>query len=222
MEIKLNKYIDHTLLKPDATKQEIINLCNQAIEYDFMSVCINPCWTSFCKDLLKSSDVKITNVIGFPLGANKTETKVFETKQAILDGADEIDMVINISALKNKDYQLVLDDMIQVKKQAKDHVVKAIIETCLLTKDEIIKACELVVKANIDFVKTSTGFSKSGANIDDVKLMFEVVKNKAKVKASGGIRTYSDAINMINAGASRLGTSGSVEIMLKQENKNNY
>ncbi|WBX36436.1 deoxyribose-phosphate aldolase [Mycoplasma capricolum] len=222
MEIKLNKYIDHTLLKPEATKQDIINLCNEAIQYDFATVCVNTCWTSFCKELLKNSNVGITNVVGFPLGACLTEVKVFEVKKAIENGCDEIDMVLNIGALKDKDYDLVLNDMKEVKKAANDHVVKVILENCLLTEQEIIKACELAVQAGLEFVKTSTGFNKSGANIEDIKLMSKVVKNKAQVKAAGGVRTYEDAIAMINAGASRLGTSGSVEIMLKQENKNSY
>lgn len=222
MEIKLNKYIDHTLLKPEATKQDIINLCNQAKEYDFATICVNTCWTSFCKELLKDSNVGITNVVGFPLGACLTEVKAFEVKKAIENGADEIDMVLNVGALKDENYDLVLNDMKEVKKAAGDHVVKVILENCLLTREEIIKACELAVEAGLEFVKTSTGFNKSGATVEDVKLMSEVVKNKAQVKAAGGVRTYEDAVEMINAGATRLGTSGGVNIVNKKENNSSY
>ncbi|AJM72163.1 deoxyribose-phosphate aldolase [Mycoplasma yeatsii] len=222
MEIKLNKYIDHTVLKPEATKQDIINLCNQAKEYDFATVCVNTCWTSFCKELLKDSNVGITNVVGFPLGACLTEVKAFEVKKAIENGADEIDMVLNVGALKDKNYDLVLNDMKEVKKAAGDHVVKVILENCLLTREEIIKACELAVEAGLEFVKTSTGFNKSGATVEDVKLMSEVVKDKAQVKAAGGVRTYEDAIAMINAGATRLGTSGGVNIVNGKENNSSY
>lgn len=222
MEIKLNKYIDHTLLKPEATKQDIINLCNQAKEYDFATICVNTCWTSFCKELLKDSNVGITNVVGFPLGACLTEVKAFEVKKAIENGADEIDMVLNVGALKDENYDLVLNDMKEVKKAAGDHVVKVILENCLLTREEIIKTCELAVEAGLEFVKTSTGFNKSGATVEDVKLMSEVVKNKAQVKAAGGVRTYEDAIEMINAGATRLGTSGGVNIVNKKENNSSY
>ncbi|MDQ0568132.1 deoxyribose-phosphate aldolase [Mycoplasma yeatsii] len=222
MEIKLNKYIDHTLLKPEATKQDIINLCNQAKEYDFATICVNTCWTSFCKELLKDTNVGITNVVGFPLGACLTEVKAFEVKKAIENGADEIDMVLNVGALKDKNYDLVLNDMKEVKKAAGDHVVKVILENCLLTREEIIKACELAVEAGLEFVKTSTGFNKSGATVEDVKLMSEVVKDKAQVKAAGGVRTYEDAIAMINAGATRLGTSGGVNIVNGKENNSSY
>ncbi|EOA07099.1 Deoxyribose-phosphate aldolase [Mycoplasma yeatsii 13926] len=222
MEIKLNKYIDHTILKPEATKQDIINLCNQAKEYDFATVCVNTCWTSFCKELLKDTNVGITNVVGFPLGACLTEVKAFEVKKAIENGADEIDMVLNVGALKDKNYDLVLNDMKEVKKAAGDHVVKVILENCLLTREEIIKACELAVEAGLEFVKTSTGFNKSGATVEDVKLMSEVVKDKAQVKAAGGVRTYEDAIAMINAGATRLGTSGGVNIVNGKENNSSY
>ncbi|WP_434341736.1 deoxyribose-phosphate aldolase [Mycoplasma putrefaciens] len=222
MEVKLNKYIDHTLLKPEATKQEIIKLCQEAKQYDFATVCVNTCWTSLCKELLKDSNVGITNVIGFPLGACLTEVKVFETQQAIKNGADEIDMVLNIGALKDKNYQLVLEDMKQVKQAAKDHVVKCIMENCLLTEDEIVKACQLAVEAGLDFVKTSTGFNKSGATFKDVELMSKTINNQAQVKAAGGVRTYDDAIKMIQAGATRLGTSGGVAIMLGNKHNQGY
>ncbi|ASZ08881.1 deoxyribose-phosphate aldolase [Mesoplasma chauliocola] len=220
--MKLNKYIDHTLLKQDATKIEIEKLCKEALKFDFATVCVNSYWTSFCKELLKGSNVGITNVVGFPLGACTTATKAFEVEQAIKDGADEIDMVLNIGALKDKNYELVLEDMKAVKKSAGDHVVKCIMENCLLTKEEIIKACELAVQAGLEFVKTSTGFSKSGATFDDVKLMKSVVKDKALVKAAGGVRTFEDAKKMIEAGADRLGTSGGVAIINGEENNASY
>lgn len=220
--MEINKYIDHTLLKQDATKQEITKLCEEAIKYKFATVCVNTTWTEYVKSLLTNSEIGITNVIGFPLGACDSETKSFETKQAIKFGANEIDMVVNIGALKDKNYALVLDDMKAVKKAAGTHVVKCIMENCLLTKEEIIKACELAVEAKLDFVKTSTGFSTSGAIVEDVILMKKTVGNKCKVKAAGGVRVYQDAINMINAGADRLGTSGGVAIMKGEEHKNGY
>ncbi|AVN63491.1 deoxyribose-phosphate aldolase [Mesoplasma florum] len=220
--MKLNKYIDHTLLKQDATKAEIKQLCDEAIEFDFATVCVNSYWTSYCKELLKGTNVGITNVVGFPLGACTTATKAFEVCEAIKDGATEIDMVLNIGALKDKNYELVLEDMKAVKKAAGSHVVKCIMENCLLTKEEIIKACEIAVEAGLEFVKTSTGFSKSGATFEDVKLMKSVVKDSALVKAAGGVRTFEDAQKMIEAGADRLGTSGGVAIIKGEENKTSY
>ncbi|AVN64178.1 MULTISPECIES: deoxyribose-phosphate aldolase [Mesoplasma] len=220
--MKLNKYIDHTLLKQDATKAEIKQLCDEAIEFDFATVCVNSYWTSYCKELLKGTNVGITNVVGFPLGACTTATKAFEVSEAIKDGATEIDMVLNIGALKDKNYELVLEDMKAVKKAAGSHVVKCIMENCLLTKEEIIKACEIAVEAGLEFVKTSTGFSKSGATFEDVKLMKSVVKDNALVKAAGGVRTFEDAQKMIEAGADRLGTSGGVAIIKGEENNASY
>lgn len=220
--MELNKYIDHTLLKQDATKAEIKQLCDEAIELDFATVCVNSCWTNYCKELLKGTNVGITNVVGFPLGACTTATKAFEVQEAIKDGANEIDMVVNIGALKDKNYELVLEEMKAVKKAAGNHVVKCIMENCLLTKEEIIKACELAVKAGLEFVKTSTGFSKSGATFEDVKLMKSVVKDNALVKAAGGVRTFEDAQKMIEAGADRLGTSGGVAIIKGEKNNASY
>lgn len=209
----MNKYIDHTLLKPDASKNQIEKLCIEAKEHDFASVCINPCWVKTCYDLLKDTNVLVCTVIGFPLGANTSETKAFEAKDALNNGASEFDMVINIGALKDKDYDYVLNDIKAVKQAIGNHVLKVIIETCLLTKDEIKKACELALEANADFVKTSTGFSTGGALAEDVALMKEVVKDKMKVKASGGIRTPEDFKKMIEAGANRIGTSNGVALI---------
>jgi deoxyribose-phosphate aldolase len=208
------KYIDHTILKPDATTDMIVKLCDEAKEYGFFSVCVNPCYVKLCDELLHDTDVKVCSVIGFPLGANSSIVKAFETKNAIEDGADEIDMVINIGALKNKKYDMVLDDIKEVVNAIYGEVIlKVIIETCLLSDEEKIKACELVVEAGADYVKTSTGFSMSGATVDDIKLMKDVVKGKCKIKASGGIRTRKDLDSMILAGADRIGASASVNII---------
>ena len=217
--MKLNKYIDHTLLKPEATKTQIENLCKEAIKYDFASVCVNPTHVAYCAKLLKNSDVKVCTVIGFPLGSNTTETKVFETKNAIENGADEIDMVINIGALKDKNYNFVKEDIESVVKAANSKLVKVILETCLLTEEEVKVACKLSQEAKADYVKTSTGFSKSGASVEMVKIMYDTVHDTMKVKASGGVRTYDDAIKMIEAGASRIGTSNGVGIVTGHEGK---
>ncbi|ASP28166.1 deoxyribose-phosphate aldolase [Spiroplasma corruscae] len=219
---KLSKYIDHTILKPDATKEEIKKLCEEALEYNFATVCINPYRIKDAISYLKDSNVGITTVIGFPLGANITEVKVLETKKAIDDGASEIDMVINIGAVKDQDWEYVYDDMKAIKLAAGSNIVKVILENCLLTKNEIIKCCELAVKAGLDFVKTSTGFSKSGATFEDVRLMKMTVKDNCKVKAAGGVRTTLDALEMIKSGADRLGTSGGVNIVKGEDNKNTY
>lgn len=217
--MKLNKYIDHTLLKPEATKTQIENLCKEAIKYDFASVCVNPTHVAYCAKLLKNSDVKVCTVIGFPLGSNTTETKVFETKNAIENGADEIDMVINIGALKDKNYNFVKEDIESVVKAANSKLVKVILETCLLTEEEVKEACKLSQEAKADYVKTSTGFSKSGASVEMVKIMYDTIHDTMKVKASGGVRTYDDAIKMIEAGASRIGTSNGVGIVTGHEGK---
>lgn len=209
--MNLSKYIDHTILKPDATRQEIKTLCEEAATYNFASVCVNPCWVSYASELLKDSSAVVCTVIGFPLGASTTKTKVFETKDAIANGAKEIDMVINIGALKNKEYVDVEEDIRAVVEASHpEAIVKVIIETCLLTKDEIVKACELSVAAKADFVKTSTGFSTGGATPEDVKLMKDTVGDKALVKASGGVRSKEDADVMISMGADRLGTSSGI------------
>ena len=212
----LNKYIEHTLLKQDAKKEDFEKLFQEAKEYNFLGVCINPAYVKMAKKALEGTDVKVVTVIGFPLGANKTEVKAFEASCAKADGADEIDMVINVTGMKNKDYDFVRDDIKAVKIACGDTPLKVILETDLLEKDEIKKACELSVEAGADFVKTSTGFVKngSGAKVEDVKLMSETVSTHGlKVKASGGIRDKETALQMIEAGASRLGTSSGVKIV---------
>lgn len=208
-----NKYIDHTLLKPDCLDEQIEKLCLEAKKYDFASVCVNPGYVKMCHDLLKGTDVKVCTVIGFPLGATSTESKVAEIRQAIKDGATELDMVINISRLKCKDDEYVENEIALLKKECGNLVLKVIIETCLLTEEEKVRACELSVKAHADFVKTSTGFSTSGATVEDVKLMSDTVKGQAKVKASGGIRDSKTFLAMIEAGASRVGASSGVKII---------
>lgn len=220
--MKLNKYIDHTLLKADATQESIKELCRQAKEYDFMSVCINSSNIELAKEELKGTDVKICTVIGFPLGATTTESKVFETTDAIEKGADEVDMVLNIGALKSKNFDIVLRDISEVAKAAhnKGKILKVILETCLLEKDEIIKACQLSKEAGADFVKTSTGFSTGGAKEGDVALMRKTVGDLMGVKASGGIRTLEKARLMIENGATRLGVSAGVQIMEELESEN--
>lgn len=214
MKIDIAKMIDHTLLKADATEEQMITLCEEARQYSFASVCVNPTWVKFCSEQLQSSDVKVCTVIGFPLGATTTETKVFETKNAIDNGAEEVDMVINIGALKNKENDLVEKDIHEVVTAAKGKALtKVIIETCLLTEEEKIRACELAVKAGADFVKTSTGFSTGGATVDDIQLMRKTVGPHIGVKASGGVRSVEDAKQMIDAGATRIGASSGVAIV---------
>ncbi len=212
----LNKHIEHTLLKQDARLEDFIKLFNEAKEHHFLGVCINPAYVKLAKENLKDSDVKVVTVIGFPLGANRSDVKAFEATKAVEDGADEIDMVINVTAIKNKDYDFVLNDIKAVKAACQDKPLKVILETDLLEKDEIKKACELCVEAKADFVKTSTGFVKNGvgAKAEDVKLMYETVSPFGlKVKASGGIRDKEAAIKMLEAGAERLGTSSGVKIV---------
>jgi len=215
---ELAKVIDHTILKPEATREQVVKLCNEAIENRFASVCVNPVNVEICAQLLKETDVKVCTVIGFPLGANTTKLKAFETEEAINDGAQEVDMVINVGKLKDEDFQYVENDIRAVVEKAKGKAItKVILETCLLTKEEIEKVCQLSVKAGADFVKTSTGFSLSGAKIEDIKLMRKCVCDKLGVKASGGIRSYEDCIAMIEAGATRIGASASVSICEKAE-----
>ena len=209
-KMKINQYIDHTVLKADATFDDIKKLVDEAVEHDFYSVCVNSSYVKFIRDYNK--DVKIAAVVGFPLGAMAKEAKVFEAKCAIEGGASEIDMVINIGRLKSKDFEYVEDEIREIKEEIGDNVLKVIIETCLLTEEEKVKACELSVAAKADFVKTSTGFSTGGATVADVKLMAETVGDKAKVKASGGIHTREEALSFIEAGASRIGASKSIEI----------
>ncbi|RSJ74648.1 deoxyribose-phosphate aldolase [Streptococcus cristatus] len=211
--MKLNKYIDHTLLKADASQEQIETLIEEAKKYDFASVCVNPTWVSFAAQALKATDVKVCTVIGFPLGANTPELKAFETSNAIQNGANEIDMVINIGALKSRNFDLVERDIRAVVEAAKGTLVKVIIETCLLTDDEKVKACQIAQKAGADFVKTSTGFSTGGATVEDVALMRKTVGPDMGVKASGGARSYEDALAFIKAGATRIGASSGVAIM---------
>lgn len=207
---KLNSYIDHTNLKPEAQIDEIKTLVDEAVANDFYSVCVN---STYVKDIKAyNKDVRIAAVVGFPLGAMATRAKAYEAKCAVEDGASEIDMVIPIGRLKDKDYDYVLEDIKACKEAIGDNILKVIIETCLLTDEEKIKACELAEEAGADFVKTSTGFSTGGANASDVKLMKETVGDRLEVKASGGIHTRKEAIDMIEAGASRIGASKSIEI----------
>ncbi|CCQ95867.1 Deoxyribose-phosphate aldolase [[Clostridium] ultunense Esp] len=211
---KIASMIDHTLLSPEATENMIKDLCKEAKEYGFAAVCVNPFYVKLAKGILENSKVKVATVIGFPLGASIKEVKAYETIKAIEDGANEIDMVINIGALKNKDYDRVRDDIRAVVYAAKNKaIVKVIIETCLLTQEEKKIACEMAMEAGVDFVKTSTGFSTGGVTTEDVKLMKTIVRNKLQIKASGGIRDYETAMAMIDAGASRIGASASVNIV---------
>ena len=208
-----NKYIDHTLLKPESTPQDIEKICLEAKEYDFASVCIQPCYVKMAYGLLKDTDVKVCTVIGFPLGANTTETKIREACQAVEEGAEEIDMVINIGALKAGDTVYVTEEIRRIKEAIGDLVLKVIIETCLLTDEEKVLACQCAVNAGADFVKTSTGFSKGGATVADVRLMKQTVGDRCQVKASGGIRTPEDFEAMVEAGATRIGTSSGIKLI---------
>ena len=210
-----NKMIDHTVLKADTPLETVKRICDEAMEYGFASVCINPCHVAYCADYLKDSDVNVCTVIGFPLGANTSAVKAFETKDAIANGADEIDMVMNIGALKDKNYDLVRNDVKAVVEAANGTLVKVILETCLLTEDEIKKACELCVEAKADYVKTSTGFSTRGATIEDVQIMKAAIQGKAKVKAAGGVRTHEDMVKIVEAGADRIGTSAGCSLVDK-------
>ncbi len=211
--MNLNKYIDHTILKPVATKEQIVNLCNEAKEYDFASVCINSSYIPLAKELLKDTDVKVCTVIGFPLGACSTETKAFETKWAYDNGCDEFDMVIHIGKLKDRDYDYVRNDIKAVVAEAKGKCVKVIIETGLLTEEEKIMATKLSCEAGACFVKTCTGFAEGIATVDDVKLMKENVTDAVKVKASAGVRCLADAEALVAAGADRIGTSAGIAII---------
>lgn len=211
--MKNSKYIDHTILKADATKDKIVNLCKEAIEYDFKSVCINPSYIPLAKELLKESDVLVCTVIGFPLGQMSTKAKVFEAKDAIEMGADEVDMVLNIAKLKDKDDEYVRDEIKAIKEACGEKTLKVIIETCLLTDEEKVRACHLIMEAGADFVKTSTGFSTSGATFEDVKILKNTVGDKCFVKAAGGVKTKEDFAKMIELGADRIGTSSGTKLM---------
>ncbi|MFJ7933612.1 deoxyribose-phosphate aldolase [Sporosarcina sp. NPDC096371] len=223
MNTNFATYIDHTLLKANAKKAEIVELCQEARQYTFASVCVNPTWVKTAVAELEGSPVKVCTVIGFPLGASTSEVKAFETENAIQNGAGEIDMVINIGALRDGDDDLVKQDIEAVVQAAKgEAIVKVIIETALLTDQEKRKACELAILAGADFVKTSTGFSTGGATVEDIKLMRAVVGPKTGVKASGGVRSLDDMKKMIDAGATRIGASSGVEIMKGLESTSEY
>lgn len=209
------KLIDHTLLKPNATKEQIHKLCEEAMEHGFCSVCVNPAFVPYCAEVLKDSDVKVCTVIGFPLGANETEIKVAETRLAIAHGADEVDMVINVSALKDGEDDKVYHEIRALREASEGKILKVIIETCLLTDEEKVRACVLAKKAGADFVKTSTGFSTGGATPEDVALMRKTVGPEMGVKASGGVRSHDDLVAMVKAGANRIGTSSGPKIIAK-------
>ncbi|MDJ1112039.1 MULTISPECIES: deoxyribose-phosphate aldolase [Macrococcus] len=220
--MNLAKYIDHTALKPETTKAQIAQLAQEAREYEFMSVCVNPSHVKYAKSLLEGTDVLVCTVIGFPLGANTPAVKAFETKDAIANGAGEVDMVINIGALKDKNYDLVAEDIKAVVDAAGDVTTKVIIETALLTDEEKVKACEIAQAQGADFVKTSTGFSSGGATKEDIALMRKTVGPDMGVKASGGVRSYEDVMAMVEAGATRIGASAGVQILKGEEAKGDY
>lgn len=207
------KLIDHTILKPVASKEDVRRICDEAKTYGFFSVCINPYWVAYAKELLKGTDVKVCTVIGFPLGANTTAVKVYETEDALKNGADEIDMVINLGALKSGDCETVLNDIAAVRKACEGKILKVIIETSQLTEEEKVKACKLAAEAKADFVKTSTGFTGGGATAADVALMRASVPADMQVKASGGVRSREDFDAMVKAGATRIGASSGVKII---------
>lgn len=218
----LNKFIDHTKLGPSVVEADIVKLCEEAKTYDFMSVCVNPNYVKLAKSLLKDTNVLVCTVVGFPSGAHTTAAKAFETKQAVLDGADEIDMVISVGNLKDRMYDAVLKDIQGVVQAASGKLVKVILETCLLTDEEKIKGCELTVEAKADFVKTSTGFSTGGATAQDIALMRKTVGPHFGVKASGGVRSYEDAMQMINAGATRIGASSGIKIVTHEQGEKSH
>lgn len=215
--MELNSYIDHTNLKVISTLKDIEKLCDEAIKYHFASVCVAPYYVSLAKNLLKDSTVSVCTVIGFPNGYSTKEAKVFEAINAIENGADEIDMVINISALKNKDYDYIKEEIEEIRDSIDGHILKVIIETCYLEEDEIIKMTEICNETFVNFIKTSTGFGTRGASLRDVEIMNEHKNEVLEIKASGGIKTFEDANAMINEGATRLGTSNGVEIMKGEE-----
>jgi len=218
--MQLHKMIDHTKLGANISKAQIDQVIEEAKTYDFKSVCVNPVWVKYAKHKLKKTDVLVCTVIGFPHGTHHMDVKAFEAEKAVLDGADELDMVINVYALKAKDYHTTLQEIKGVVEKAEGRTVKVIIETCYLNSEEIVKASELVIEAGAQFVKTSTGFGTYGARIEDVLLMKKTVEHRAEVKASGGVRTYEDALKMIEAGATRIGTSNGVDIVNQRSDKN--
>lgn len=216
------KLFDHTILKADATEAAVAKICAEAKEYGFMSVCVNTYYTAFVAEQLKDSDVKVCTVVGFPLGQMSTKAKALETQCAVEDGADEIDMVLNVAALKDGKYEVVLEDIKAVKAACGKALLKVILETCLLTKEEIVKACELSVEAGADFVKTSTGFSTGGATAEDIALMRKTVGPDIGVKASGGVRDSKGAIAMVEAGANRIGASATIAILSGAKSDSDY
>ncbi|MGI0106987.1 deoxyribose-phosphate aldolase [Salinimicrobium sp. 3283s] len=211
--MEINRYIDHTILKATATSEDIVELCKEAKEYNFFSVCVNSGFVPLAKKELEGTDVKVCTVVGFPLGAMSTAAKVFETQQALKDGAEEVDMVINIGELKSKNFKQVEEEIAEIKKTVGDKVLKVIIETCYLTPQEIVLASEIAVKAKADFVKTSTGFGNDGARLENIELMKKAVEGKAKLKASGGIKNLDTALSFIEAGVERIGTSSGISIV---------
>ncbi|MBB6611332.1 deoxyribose-phosphate aldolase [Pontibacter sp. Tf4] len=221
MARELASYIDHTILKPDATEAQVLQICDEARNYSFAAVCIPPCYVQAAAERLKGTDVQVATVVGFPLGYNHPKVKFLETHQAIADGATEIDVVINISALKSGNYSGVENELSELAKfcHLKDAELKVIIETALLTDDEIVKACELCTNAGVDYVKTSTGFASAGATVAHVELMRRVLPSHIKIKAAGGIRTFEDAQALIKAGADRLGCSASIQIVTHEQNR---
>ncbi|MFJ1366480.1 deoxyribose-phosphate aldolase [Capnocytophaga canimorsus] len=220
--MELSKYIDHTLLKATATVSEIETLCKEAITHNFFSVCVNSGYVSYAKDFLKETDIKVCSVVGFPLGAMSTRSKVYETEQALADGADEVDMVINVGWLLSGKIDEVKQEISLIKKACGDKVLKVILETCYLTDDQKRLACELSVQAGADFVKTSTGFGSGGATLADVQLMKDSVKGKAKIKASGGVRDFQTAMEYINLGVQRIGTSNGIAIVTGAQAQEGY
>lgn len=210
---KISKYIDHTLLKPRSSFEDIKKLCQEAEKFDFASVCILPYFVSYAKNLLKRSPINVGTVIGFPLGAHISAVKIFEAKQALVQGADELDVVMNLAALTSGDLETVIDELKALRALCSSVILKAIIETCYLQQDEIIKLCHMVLNAGFDFVKTSTGFGRGGATIEDVKLMKKTLGTSIGIKASGGIKDYQSALGLIQAGATRIGTSHAVAIV---------
>lgn len=219
--MELNSYIDHTNLKNTSLKEDIKKLCDEAIKYHFASVCVFPCYVRLASELLEGSNVQVGTVVGFPHGMNTPAVKVYEAIDAIENGADEIDMVINISALKNKDYEYVKSEIEEIRDAIDGKVLKVIIETCLLTKEEIIKMTEICNETYVNFIKTSTGFSESGAKVEDIELINKYRNNILEIKASGGIKDYEMASMMIEAGATRIGTSSGVKIITSESNNDN-
>lgn len=220
--MQIEKYIDHTLLKPTATCLDIEQLCKEAIQYRFYSVCVNGCYVSLANELLKNTDVNVCSVVGFPLGAMSTRAKLFETERALIDGADEIDMVMNIGWLKSKRINEVLQEISFIKKETGNRILKVILETCYLDEAEKKLACKICVDAGADFVKTSTGFGSGGATIEDIKLMKNAVKGDAKIKASGGIRNRETALEYVYLGVDRIGTSNGIAIVTGENSKEGY